>query len=79
MVGKRLTNRSDFYVNAATYAGKVGFEEGVQAARDGMPASENPYTYPDGQPMRYFHKVYREWMRGWKSVPAQREVELEMC
>lgn len=70
----------EFYVNVATYAGKVGFEEGAQAARDRQPASVNPYVYPDGRPLIYFLKLYREWKRGWESVtPVAVEKVLEEC
>lgn len=69
----------NFYVNIATYAGKVGFEEGAQAARDGMPVGANPYVYPDGRPMRYFYGLHREWKRGWESVPAISMRVLETC
>jgi len=72
--------QKDFYVNLATYEGKVGFAEGAQAAQDGLPATANPYVYPDGTPLKCFVKVYNEWHRGWRSVakPAT-ETSREEC
>jgi hypothetical protein len=68
--------QKDFYVNLATYEGKVGFAEGARAAQDGLPATANPYVYPDGTPLKCFVKVYNEWHRGWQSIagPAARMV-----
>lgn len=55
----------------ADRAGRVGFEEGVRARRDGHPKL-NPYAYPDGRPFVLFVRLYLDWERGWSSAGLER-------